>query len=40
MFLEKKIILIPVKRYYNKTTEEFTGGNGVQGIVKYIEGKL
>ena len=40
MFLEKKIILIPVKRYYNKTTEEFAGGNGVQGIVKYIEGKL
>lgn len=35
MLLEKKIILIPVKRYYNKTTEEFAGGNGVQGIVRF-----
>lgn len=40
MVLEKKIILISPKRRYNKTTEELAGGNRVQGIVKYIEGKV
>ena len=32
MFLEKKIILIPVKRYYNKTTEEFAAETGCREL--------